>query len=87
MPLQASGRGWKVPGERAGSLRNPLLSSSWEKKMADKAASQQFKAVKKAALDVYKEKKQVRTLNDMHAQVDGCATNVLTEPSTLTVIF
>lgn len=59
MSLQASGRGWKVPGERAGSLRNPLLSSSWDKKMADKAAAQQFRAVKKAALDAYKEKKQV----------------------------
>ncbi|BDA42079.1 hypothetical protein COCOBI_02-8800 [Coccomyxa sp. Obi] len=55
---KASGRGWKEPGERAGTLRNPLLSSSWEKKMADKAAAQQFKAVKKAALDAYKEKKQ-----------------------------
>ena len=60
--LQASGRGWKEAGERAGSLRNPLLSTSWEKKMADKAASQQFKAIKKAAIDVHKEKKQVRSL-------------------------
>ncbi len=28
--------------------------------MADKAASQQFKAVKKAAVDAHKEKKQVQ---------------------------
>ncbi len=77
MSLQASGRGWKVPGERAGSLRNPLLSSSWDKKMADKAAAQQFKAVKKAALDAYKEKKQVRPLDSsMHTawwKHTGCA--------------
>ncbi|EIE22047.1 hypothetical protein COCSUDRAFT_53945 [Coccomyxa subellipsoidea C-169] len=55
---KTSGRGWKEAGERAGSLRNPLLSTSWEKKMADKAAAQQFKAVKKAAVDAHKEKKQ-----------------------------
>lgn len=61
--LQASGRGWKEAGERAGSLRNPLLSTSWEKKMADKAASQQFKAVKQAAAHARKEKLQVRMIS------------------------
>eukprot|EP00887_Chlorella_sp_A99_P002007 scaffold18.g2007.t1 len=47
----ASGRSWKEPGQRAGSLRNPRLSSSWEKKMADKAAEAAFRERKQAAAE------------------------------------
>lgn len=43
------------PGERAGSLRNPKLSTSWEKKMKAKAEEQAFKDAKRAALTARKE--------------------------------
>lgn len=46
---RTSGRSWKAPGQRAGSLRNPKLSTSWEKKMADKAKAQAFRDAKKEA--------------------------------------
>lgn len=46
---KTSGRDWKHPGERAGSLRNPNLGSSWEKKMSVKAEENAFKERKKAA--------------------------------------
>lgn len=52
---KASGRDWKVPGQRAGSLKNPKLSTSWEKKMADKAVETAFKEQKRAALAAAKE--------------------------------
>jgi rRNA-processing protein CGR1 len=52
---KASGRDWKVPGQRAGSLKNPKLSTSWEKKMADKAQESAFKEQKRAALAAAKE--------------------------------
>ena len=40
-------------------MKNPILTSSWEKKMQDKAARQQYKAVKQAAIDARKQKLQV----------------------------
>ena len=43
------------PGERAGSLRNPKLSTSWDKKMKAKAEEQAFKDAKRAALTARKE--------------------------------
>ncbi|PSC71626.1 coiled-coil domain-containing 86 [Micractinium conductrix] len=46
---KASGRDWKVPAQRAGTLRNPKLSTSWEKKMANKAEADAFKGRKRAA--------------------------------------
>lgn len=53
---KSSGRGdWKQPGERAGSLRNPKLSTSWEKKMKAKAEEAAFKDAKRAALAARKE--------------------------------
>jgi len=52
----ASGRPWKVPGERAGSFKNPLLSTSWEKKMKDKAERDAFKVVKRESIAAHKEK-------------------------------
>ena len=48
---KTSGRAWKAPGERAGSLRNPKLGSSWEKKMAAKAETDAYKARKREALE------------------------------------
>lgn len=55
---KASGRTWKLPGQRAASLRNPKLSSSWEKKMADKAKAQAFKEAKKEAKALVSEAKR-----------------------------
>lgn len=43
------------PGERAGSLRNPKLSTSWEKKMKVKAEETAFKEAKRAAVAARKE--------------------------------
>jgi rRNA-processing protein CGR1 len=56
MDAQASGRPWKVPGERAGSFKNPLLSTTWEKKMKLKAERDAFKTVKRDAVAAHKEK-------------------------------
>lgn len=55
-----SGRGWKLPGTRAGALKNPHLSTSWEKKMADKAEAKLFKDQKTAASDEHKSKISVQ---------------------------
>lgn len=52
---KASGRDWKQPGQRAGSLKNPKLSSSWEKKMQDKAVEKAFKERKRDAAAARKE--------------------------------
>ena len=54
---KASGRAWKTAGQRAGSLRNPKLTSSWEKKMADKAVESAFKERKRAAQAAHREAK------------------------------
>lgn len=51
---KASGRTWKIPAERAGTLRNQKLSSSWEKKMRLKAEAQAFKTRKRDALEAHK---------------------------------
>lgn len=58
---QVSGRVWKAPGERAGKVMKPSLSTSWEKKMAMKASRQQFVDHKRAAVEAYKEKRKVRS--------------------------
>lgn len=58
--VQVSGRAWKQPSVRANKLRNPKLSSSWEKKMAEKAVSKAYQEAKQAALQAKKEAKQVR---------------------------
>lgn len=52
---KASGRSWKQPAQRAGTLRNPKLSTSWEKKMKQKAEEQAYKAAKREALEAKKE--------------------------------
>lgn len=52
---KASGRAWKAPAQRAGTLRNPKLTSSWEKKMAVKAEEQAYKERKRAAQAARKE--------------------------------
>ena len=57
--VQGSGRNWKEPSQRASSVKNPILTSSWEKKMQQKAAHQRYKEVKQAAIDVRKQKLQV----------------------------
>lgn len=52
---KASGRAWKAPAQRAGSLRNPKLGTSWEKKMAVKAEEAAYKERKRAAQAARKE--------------------------------
>jgi rRNA-processing protein CGR1 len=59
LPVQDSGRPWKEPGQRAGSLRNPRLSTTWEKKMADKALAGAFREAKQESISARKEKMQV----------------------------
>lgn len=43
---KVSGRGWKEPGKRANTLRNPKLSTGWEKKMKIKAEAKFFRGQK-----------------------------------------
>ncbi len=53
--LQSSGRGdWKLPANPARVLRNPNLSTSWEKKMKDKAEGDSFKQRKRDAEELRK---------------------------------
>ena len=52
---KTSGRDWKQPAPRAGTLRNPALSTSWEKKMAQKAEEQAYKERKRAAQEARRE--------------------------------
>lgn len=55
---KGSGRTWKAPGEKMSTVRSgssKKLSTSWEKKMADKAALKDLRDRKKAALEERKE--------------------------------
>jgi len=55
-----SGRGWKAPGTRAGSRKNPGLATSWDAKMAVKAEAKLFREQKDAAKDAHKAKLSAR---------------------------
>ena len=46
---------------RAGALKNQHLSTSWDKKMQDKAEAKLFKEMKTAASDEHKAKLSVRS--------------------------
>ncbi|KAI8106461.1 hypothetical protein M9435_001005 [Picochlorum sp. BPE23] len=55
---KGSGRTWKAPGQKMSTMRSgssKKLSTSWEKKMADKAALKDLRDRKKAALEQRKE--------------------------------
>lgn len=54
---KVSGRDWKLPGRRAGELKTPTLSSTWEKKMSDKASLAAFTARKRDAKAAFKAQK------------------------------
>ena len=60
--IQASGRPWKGPADRSGALKNPLLGTSWEKKMKLKAERNAFKTVKQESIAAHKEKLAVSRL-------------------------
>jgi hypothetical protein len=56
-----SGKVWKdAPAKRASSDKNAVVGSSWDKKMAEKAARKAFQEQKAAAVTAVKEKKRVR---------------------------
>lgn len=57
--LQVSGRSWKAPSVRASTLKCPTLATSWEKKMAVKAASKAYKAGRVEARTTYRENIEV----------------------------
>ncbi len=57
--MQTSGKVWKIGSDRATAYKQPVLGSSWEKKMKDKAARKAFQDLKTAAVDAVKEKKKV----------------------------
>jgi rRNA-processing protein CGR1 len=56
---KASGRPWKEPAQRASTLKPATLSSTWEKKMALKAARATFVAAKRDAVESRKARKRV----------------------------
>lgn len=53
-----SGKVWKAAGEKAGTLKPKSLSTSWEKKMANKAVAKTFSEQKQAAVTAVKEKRK-----------------------------
>lgn len=55
---KGSGRPWKEPAPRASTLKPATLSTSWEKKMALKAARAAFVAAKRDAVDARKTRKR-----------------------------
>ena len=58
--VQESGRPWKQVASRASGLRSPILSTSWEYKMREKAEQQAFRDQRRAAVTARKEAIQVR---------------------------
>jgi rRNA-processing protein CGR1 len=52
---KASGRSWKQPAQRAGTLRNPKLTSSWEKKMKEKAELSALRARRREVKEARKQ--------------------------------
>ncbi|KAK9867984.1 hypothetical protein WJX84_008727 [Apatococcus fuscideae] len=50
-----SGRPWKQVASRASGLRSPILSTSWEYKMREKAEQQAFRDQRRAAVTARKE--------------------------------
>lgn len=58
-PFRAtSGKVWKIASARATAYKQPVLGSSWEKKMQDKATRKAFREIKAATVDAVKEKKK-----------------------------
>lgn len=59
---KVSSRPWKVPAKRASETKtNPLLKTSWDKKMAEKATRASFLEHKRSTLAVRKEKLKAET--------------------------
>lgn len=55
---KGSRRSWKQPAQRAGSLKNPNLSTNWDKKMKIKAERTAFLSLKREATEARKEAKK-----------------------------
>jgi rRNA-processing protein CGR1 len=55
-----SGKVWKAPGFKAGTYKSAVVGTSWEKKMAAKAAKQQFSEHKSAAVEALKAKRKAK---------------------------
>jgi hypothetical protein len=77
-PIQVSGKVWKEKGVKAGADKAAIVGTSWEKKMADKAARQRYLEQKRSAQAAYKDKRKVRGSFDRlwygrHLQVSGNA--------------
>jgi hypothetical protein len=56
---QVSGKVWKAAGFKAGTYKSEVVGTSWEKKMAAKAAKKQFTEQKKAAVESLRAKRKV----------------------------
>jgi len=55
-----SGKVWKAAGVKAGTYKSQIVGSSWDKKMATKAAKKQFSAQKSEAVQGLRAKRKVR---------------------------
>ena len=51
---KGSSRPWKQPAQRAGSLKNPNLSSNWDAKMKEKAEKAAYLALKREGVEARK---------------------------------
>ena len=60
--MQVSGKVWKEKGVKAGADKAAIVGTSWEKKMAEKAARQRYLDVKRTAQAAYKDKRKVSCL-------------------------
>jgi len=55
---KVSGKVWKEKGVKAGADKAAIVGTSWEKKMAEKAARQRYLDVKRTAQAAYKDKRK-----------------------------
>lgn len=56
-----SGKVWKGPGFKAGTYKSAVVGTSWEQKMAAKAARKQFAEQKAAASEARRDKRKAKS--------------------------